>query len=70
MIPVSPFRKGYWFIGETDLLVVACFVPGQKHLHDRDKVTKGGKSVLSEDVNFVLTGVAVIYCLRKGATGP
>jgi hypothetical protein len=25
MVPVSPFRKGYWFIGETDLLVVACY---------------------------------------------
>jgi hypothetical protein len=25
MVPVSPFQKGYWFIGETDLLVVACY---------------------------------------------
>jgi hypothetical protein len=36
-----------------------------------DKVTTGGKAVVSEDMNFVLlTGVAVIYCLRKGAAGP
>jgi hypothetical protein len=69
--PLQLFRKGDWFIGETDLL--ACY--DLFWLHPVWKTRRGqghqGRQVCSFPKMWILlTCITVIKCLQKGVAGP